>query len=109
MLEVFFLCLCLYILGTKGSIVVCISPLTAIMMDQCDKFKPLGLATDFVGEAQNDPGATQRVLEGKAQLVYISPEAILKNCRYRHMLLSGVYQEKLVSLAIDEGHCIKTW
>ena len=58
------------------------------MMDQCDKFMPLGLATNFVGEAQNDSVATQRVIEGKTQLVYISPESILKHCRYRHMLLS---------------------
>ncbi len=88
---------------------MCISPLTAIMLDQCDKLKPLGLATDFVGEAQNDPKVTQRVLEGKTQLVHISPEAILKNCRYRHMLLSEAYQQNLMALAIDEAHCIKTW
>ena len=47
------------------------------MMDQRSKFAPLGLSTEFVGEAQEDPTATRRVLEGKIQLVYIiSPEAI---------------------------------
>ena len=98
-----------FLLGNKGSIVVCISPLTSIMMDQRAKFAPLGLSTEFVGEAQEDPTATRRVLEGKIQLVYISPEAILKNWHYRHMLLSEAYKEKLVALAIDEAHCIKTW
>ena len=52
------------------------------MMDQRAKFAPLGLSTEFVGEAQEDPTATRRVLEGKIQLVYISPEAILKNWHY---------------------------
>ena len=79
------------------------------MMDQRAKFAPLGLSTEFVGEAQEDPTATRKVLEGKIQLVYISPEAILKNWHYRHMLLSEAYKEKLVALAIDEAHCIKTW
>ena len=37
--------------GTTGSIVVCISPLTSLMMDQQAKFSPLGLRTEFVGEA----------------------------------------------------------
>ena len=62
------------------------------MMDQRAKFAPLGLplglSTEFVGEAQEDPTATRRVLEGKIQLVYISPEAILKNWHYQQMLLS---------------------
>jgi len=30
----------LFSLGTKGSIVLCISPLTAIMMEQCDNSPP---------------------------------------------------------------------
>ena len=79
------------------------------MMDQRAKFASLGLSTEFVGEAQEDPTATRRFLEGKIQLVYISPEAILKNWHYRHMLLSEAYKEMLVALAIDEAHCIKTW
>ena len=76
------------------------------MMDQRAKFAPLGLSTEFVGEAQEDPTATRRVLEGKIQFVYISPEAILKNWHYRH---SEAYKEKLVALAIDEAHCITAW
>ncbi len=40
--------------GSTGNIVVCISPLTALMMDQQAKFAGYGLSTEFVGEAQTD-------------------------------------------------------
>ena len=41
----------------NGSIVVCISPLTSIMVDQRAKFSPLGLTVEFVSEAQEDRDA----------------------------------------------------
>jgi bloom syndrome protein len=41
-----------------GSIVVCVSPLTSVMMDQRVKFSPVGLSTEFVGEMQTDESAT---------------------------------------------------
>ncbi len=46
----------MYILfaGSTGNIVVHISPLTALMMDQQAKFAGYGLSTEFVGEAQSD-------------------------------------------------------
>ena len=97
------------IAGSTGSIVIVISPLTSIMMDQTAKFSPWGLVTDFVGEAQVDSEATKRVLNGLAQLVFISPENIINNPRFRNMLLSAHYKEKLVALVIDEAHCVKYW
>ena len=97
------------IVGHGGSIVVCISPLTALMMDQRDKFTRRGITTDFVGEMQTDQAVIKRVLNGNIQLVYISPEALLLNPMYRNMLLTKVYKEHLVALVIDEAHCVKTW
>ena len=79
------------------------------MVDQRAKFSPLGLTVEFVGEAQEDRDAVRRVNAGKVQLVYLSPEVILKNSVYRQMLLSEVYKKKLVAIAVDEAHCIKTW
>ena len=40
------------------------------MMDQRAKLSPLGLSVEFVGEAQDDYGAVQKVISGKVQLVY---------------------------------------
>ena len=79
------------------------------MMDQTAKFSPRGLATDFVGAAQMDSEATKRVLSGRTQLVFISPESIITNPRFRNMLMSARYKEKLVALAVDEVHCVNKW
>ena len=64
------------ILDIEGSIVVCISPLTSLMIDQQAKYTPRGLQTDFVGEAQLDPAVKDSVLQGKFQLVYITPSVL---------------------------------
>ena len=48
--------------GTTGSLVVCISPLTSIMMDQQQKFVLKGIKAEFVGNAQMDPAVVHRVL-----------------------------------------------
>ena len=52
------------IAGSTGSIVIVISPLTSIMMDQTAKFSPRGLVRDFVGEAQVDNETTKWVMNG---------------------------------------------
>jgi len=100
---------CINIEGRKGSLLVCISPLAAIMMDQKVKFSTYGLTAEFVGEAQLDVAASQCVIKGEVQLVYISPENIICNQKYRQMLMSPVYKENLIGIAVDEAHCVKTW
>ena len=43
------------------------------MMDQTQKFVVKGMTAEFIGEAQDDPDAFKRVLNGDVQLVFISP------------------------------------
>ena len=83
---------------------VCISPLTSLMMDQRTKYSHTGLDVEFIGEAQTDRLCKKRVLAGKVQLVYVTPESILDNRIFREMLLSPPYQENLVAIAVDEAH-----
>ena len=97
------------LLGSSGSIVVCLSPLTSLMMEQTAKFTRKGINTGFLGETQTDPLVIRDVLKGAIQLVYISPEALLYNSVYRNMLLTTPYKQHLMALVIDEAHCIKTW
>ena len=65
----------------SGSIVVCISPLTSLMMDQCTKFVSRGISAEFIGEAQTSKDAIKRVLSGQAQLVFATPESLVENER----------------------------
>ena len=88
---------------------MCVSPLTSIVIDQRQKFTPKGLKVEFVGEAQTDESCIKAVLQGKIQLVYISPESLLNNRSFRNMLLSPTYKAKLCALVVDEAHCVRTW
>jgi len=99
----------LLITGQPGSIVVCVSPLIAIMKDQAARFSALGISAEFVGEGQTDPRVKSRVLRGNVQLLFISPENLLCNSLYRNMLLTEQYKKSLVCVAVDEAHCVKTW
>ena len=69
------------------------------MMDQQAKFTPRGVTAEFVGEMQEDESIVRKVLQGQVQLVFISPEAILRNSRFRNMLLSKNYKNHLVTLS----------
>ena len=91
------------------SIVLVLSPLTALMLEQRNKFVLKGISAEFVGELQTDLHCMNAVKEGKVQLVYISPESLLLNPQWREMLLSKPYQENLVGVAVDEAHCIVQW
>ena len=72
-------------IGIKGSIVVVVTPLISLMIDQKEKFSQKSLTVQFVGNAQTDERVVLSVLNGEVQLVYISPESVLQNRKYRNM------------------------
>ncbi|XP_022803496.1 uncharacterized protein LOC111340847 isoform X2 [Stylophora pistillata] len=49
------------------------------------------------------------VLKAANPLVYGSPEAWLKNERWRFMLTNSVYSKKLCAIAVDEAHVVRQW
>ena len=49
------------------------------------------------------------MLQGECQLVYISPEQLIGNSKFRTLCQSECYTKKLVALVIDEAHCVKKW
>ncbi len=68
-----------------------------------------GLPAAFVGSEQDDKAVKEAVLKGKYQLVFIGPESLIRNLRWREMLRSDTYHQNLVGLAIDEAHCVTKW
>ena len=93
----------------SASIVLYVSPLVSLMIDQRRNLTARGLRCELVGEAQADEAVLLDVAEGKYQLVFMSPESLLLNTRWREMLRSTVYRTNLVALAIDEAHLVKKW
>ena len=95
-------------IGTSGSIVVVVSPLIGLMMDQKAAFLSKGISAEVAGSLQGHASA-ESIVNGNAQLVFISPENIICNGVYRKMLQAKKFKDNLVALVVDEAHCIKTW
>ena len=96
------------IIGTSGSITACISPLKGIMIVQQSKYKPKGIDVEYICK-DIDSVTRKCITKEEVQLVFVNPESIINNAIYRNMLLSHTYRGRLVALAIDEAHCVKTW
>ena len=96
--------------NVKGlSIVLCVSPLVALMMDQKKKCIEIGISAEFISETHCDIERVRGIKEGTSQLIFMSPESLLNNRRWRDVLLSRVFTDNLVCIAIDEAHCVPKW
>ena len=92
----------------KQSIVVVVSPLVALMKDQVDSCTAKGLSAAYVSAEPGNENMNQGVLEGRYQLVFLSPEALFFSRRWREMLREEPYCSNLVAFVIGEAHCIKS-
>ena len=90
---------------TQDSIILVVSPLIALMKDQVASLKDKGIETVYVGEKCD----LDKVYGGSYPILFISPEALLTDSKWRDVLLSQVYQEQLMAVVIDEAHCVKKW
>jgi len=86
---------------------IVISPLIALMQDQVDAMRQLGIKADFLNsslsieEARN---VEKRVISGETDLLYVAPERLMTNGFQR--LLNQISP---ALFAIDESHCISQW
>lgn len=84
-----------------------VSPLIALMKDQIDQLKQLGVPAVTLNsslEAGEYFRNTQQIRGGKARLVYLAPETLLSE--RVEALLENTQVDLLV---IDEAHCISEW
>ncbi|MBQ0753489.1 MAG: DNA helicase RecQ [Gammaproteobacteria bacterium] len=86
---------------------VVISPLIALMQDQVDALKELGVRAGFLNSSLSSAEASateQALLSGELDLLYIAPERLVQSrCQ------SLLQQAKLSLFAIDEAHCVSQW
>jgi ATP-dependent DNA helicase RecQ len=86
---------------------VVISPLIALMQDQVDALRLLGVRADFLNSTQ-DPdtrrGVEYAFLDGKLDLLYLAPERLRTDSAMR-LLDRG----QVALFAIDEAHCVAQW
>ncbi len=93
--------------NVKGLTVV-ISPLQSLMKDQVDNLEKVGITAAVTINGLLDPiergKSFERVEDGSASILYISPESLRSKTIER--LLLG---RNIVRLVIDEAHCFSAW
>ncbi|NUO07370.1 MAG: RecQ family ATP-dependent DNA helicase [Candidatus Brocadia sp.] len=93
--------------NTKGLTVV-ISPLQSLMKDQVDNLEKVGITDAVTINGLLDPiergKSFERVEDGSASILYISPESLRSKTIER--LLLG---RNIVRFVIDEAHCFSSW
>ncbi len=86
---------------------VVVSPLIALMKDQVEQLRALGVSAVFLNSSlspEEYQANMDSVKNGQSKLLYVAPETLLTPRIYT--LLSSL---KLDLLAIDEAHCISEW
>jgi RecQ family ATP-dependent DNA helicase len=100
------LCYQLPALADRGLVVV-VSPLIALMADQCERLRSAGVRASMLasGMAEGHNARALREIEaGAAQLVLASPERFASSA-FRDALA----QRRVALFVVDEAHCVAEW
>jgi ATP-dependent DNA helicase RecQ len=84
-----------------------VSPLIALMQDQVDALRQLGVRAAFLNSslAGEEAAAVERALVGgELNLLYVAPERLLTS-----RFLDLLDRSRLALFAIDEAHCVSQW
>ena len=91
----------------SAQLTVVVSPLIALMADQCLRMTaaghPVVMIASGLGAAANRE-ALARVRDGRARIVYCSPERFGSSS-----FLDAVASRDVDLLAVDEAHCVSEW
>ena len=90
-----------------GDLTVIVSPLIALMRDQCSRLTDLGhpavmLASGGDGSANRD--ALDQIRDGRAKVAFAAPERFASG-----PFRAALRQRALALFVVDEAHCVSEW
>jgi len=91
----------------REGVTVVVSPLIALMRDQVEALKQLGVKAAALNSSIAFSAAVQierQIADGEIDIVYVAPERLLMDS-----FLTLLGRCKLALFAIDEAHCVSQW
>jgi len=91
----------------RDGVGVVVSPLIALMQDQVEALRQLGVRAEFLNSTLDAESATRierALLAGELDLLYVAPERLLTP-----RFLSLLDRSPIALFAIDEAHCVSQW
>ena len=86
---------------------IVVSPLIALMQDQVEALRVLGVRASFLNSTLNAGSIRQieqALKDGELDLLYVAPERL---CQERSLAL--LQESDIALFAIDEAHCVSQW
>ena len=90
---------------------IIVSPLIALMQDQVDALKQLGVRAAFLNSSLDADAAREvwkNLLRGELKLLYVAPERLMTE-GFLELLERLQKNDGLALFAIDEAHCVSQW
>jgi len=91
----------------RDGVGIVVSPLIALMQDQVEALRQLGVRAEFLNsslDAQSAARVEGALLAGELDLLYVAPERLLTP-----RFLSLLDRSRIALFAIDEAHCVSQW
>jgi len=90
---------------------IVVSPLIALMQDQVDALRLLGVKAAFLNSSINADAVREvqgQLLRGELDLLYVAPERLLMP-GFLTLLEQAQETSAIALFAIDEAHCVSQW
>jgi ATP-dependent DNA helicase RecQ len=91
----------------QAGVAVVISPLIALMKNQVDQLRAVGVNAAFINSTLSKKAINEireDVLSGETKLLYVAPESFIKEEN-----IAFLKKAKISFIAVDEAHCISDW
>lgn len=91
----------------RGGLTIVVSPLLALMKDQVDSLKQVGVQAIRIDSTLSVPEkreTAEQIRSGNVRLLFVSPERLANQDFIRFLEGNDVH-----TIAIDEAHCVSQW